>query len=173
VTLKKLAPGARIPGPKGDKGDKGDPGQAGVAAPGYVAQMVSQSSATPTTTSAQSFQDLPGATENVVVPTGETARLYVWFGAESACYGGTGFCSVRITVDGNELLPVEGSTAHFDSTDAGDETINSEEAHAIVRLSDTLNAGTHTVRVERRTSQVATTLRLDDWALVISRTKVS
>lgn len=170
VTLKKLAPGARIKGPKGDKGD---PGPTGVAAPGYVAQVTSQNSATPTTTTAQTFQELPGSTENIVVPTGETARLYVLFSAESTCYGGTGNCSVRVTVDGNEIAPVEGATAYFDSTDAGDEGTNSPEAHAIVRITETLTAGTHAVKVERRTTQAATTLRLDDWSLVVFRTKVS
>jgi hypothetical protein len=160
-------------GPQGPAGPSGVQGPAGAAAPGYVAQVVSQSSATATTTTTQTFQELPGATENAVVPAGETARLYVMFSAESTCFGGTGSCSVRITVDGNELMPVEGATAFFDSTDAGDEGTNSPEAHAIVRLSETLSAGTHTVKVERRTTQVATTLRLDDWALVIFRTKLS
>ena len=160
-------------GPRGPAGPSGPAGPAGVAAAGYVAQVVSQNSATANTTTTQAFQELPGAVENVVVPTGETARLYVLFSAESTCYGGTGNCSVRITVDGNELQPVEGATAYFDSTDAGDEAINSPESHAIIRLSDTLNAGTHPVRVERRTTQAATTLRLDDWSLVIFRTKVS
>ena len=160
-------------GAKGAKGDKGDPGAAGVAAPGYVAQVTSQSSATATTTAAQAFQELPGATENIVVPTGETARLYVLFSAESTCYGGTGSCSLRITVDGNEISPVEGATAYFDSTDAGDEGTNSPESHSVVRMTDNLSAGTHVVKVERRTTQAATTLRLDDWALVIFRTKLS
>jgi hypothetical protein len=160
-------------GPAGPSGPSGPQGPAGVGAPGYVAQVVSQSSATATTTATQTFQELPGSTQNVVVPAGETARLYVMFSAESTCYGGTGFCSVRITVDGNELLPVEGATAYFDSTDAGDELINSPESHAIVRLTDNLSAGTHVVKVERRTTQAATSLRLDDWALVIFRTKLS
>lgn len=166
--------------PRGPRGQQGPPGQQGpqgpagqAAPPGYVAQVVSQNSATANTTATQTFQELAGASENVVVPAGETARLYVLFSAESTCYGGTGNCSVRITVDGNELMPVEGATAYFDSTDAGDEGTSSPEAHAIVRLSDTLSAGTHVVKVERRTTQAATTLRLDDWALVIFRTKVS
>lgn len=161
-------------GPRGVQGPAGPAGPAGQAAPpGYVAQVTSQNSATANTTTTQTFQELPGSSENVVVPTGETARLYVLFSAESTCYGGTGNCSVRITVDGSELMPVEGATAYFDSTDVGDEGTNSPEAHAIVRISDTLTAGTHAVRVERRTTQAATTLRLDDWSLVIFRTKVS
>jgi hypothetical protein len=161
------------PGAQGQTGPSGPAGAAGGAPPGYVAQVVSQSSATATTTTSQTFAELPGATQNVVVPAGETARLYVVYSAESTCYGGTGNCSLRITVDGNELIPVEGATAYFDSTDAGDDTVNSPEAHAIVRLSDTLSAGTHAVKVERRTTQAATTLRLDDWVLVIFRAKLS
>lgn len=159
-----------LPGPSGPSGPAGP---AGAATPGYVAQVTSQNSVGATTTTSQSFQDLPGATENVIVPPGETARLYVLFSAESACYGGTGYCSVRILVDGNEIQPAGGTDFRFDSTDVGDEGSSSWEAHAMVRNSDTLSAGAHAVKVQYRTNAVATTLRLDDWSLVIFRTKVS
>ena len=109
------------------------------------------------------------------MPAGETARIYVIFSAESACYGGGAdrYCGARIIVDGNELNPAVGNDFAFDSTDAGDEGTKSWESHAIARSSETLSAGNHTVKVQIRTTNAATTLRLDDWALVIFRTKLS
>ncbi len=162
-------------GSQGIQGPSGPSGPAGVASPGYVAQVISQTSTTLSTTNSTSFVDLAGSTETVTVPTGETARIYAWFSAESACYGGVGsqFCGVRITVDGNELAPASNTDFAFDSSDATDETVASWESHAIVRVSDTLSAGSHTVKVQSRTSSAATTLWLDDWALVIQRTKLS
>ena len=87
--------------------------------------------------------------------------------------GGTNdFCGVRITVDGNELNPAVGTDFAFDSTDDGDEGTSSWESHAIARSSETLAAGNHPVQVQFRATTGAT-LRLDDWALVIHRTKLS
>ena len=97
----------------------------------------------------------------------KTSRLYVWFSAESLCSGGAGFCAVRITVDGNEMAPAAGSDFLWDSL--GD----SYEAHSIVRVTDTLAAGNHTIVVQNRTTSGLTTLRLDDWAVVIQRTRLS
>jgi hypothetical protein len=158
------------PGPAGPAGPQGPPG---VAAPGYVAQVVSQTSTTVSRTSSATFVDLPGAAQALTVPTGETARLYIWFTAESACSGGTGSCRVRIVVDGNQALPASGSDFNFDSTNDGRETPSSWEGHAMARLTDTLPAGTHTVRVQFSTSSASTAFWLDDWALIIERTKES
>jgi hypothetical protein len=36
-----------------------------------------------------------------------------------------------------------------------------------------LSAGNHTFKVQIRTNNAATTLRLDDWALIVYRTKLS
>jgi hypothetical protein len=128
------------------------------------------------TTTSTSFVDLAGSSETIVVPTGETARIYAVFTAESACYGGGAnqrFCGVRILVDGNELNPNVGNDFAFDSTNNGGETSSSYESHAIARSSETLAAGNHTVKVQIRTTNAATTLRIDDWALVLYRTKLS
>jgi hypothetical protein len=161
------------PGPAGPAGPTGPVGPAGVAAPGYVAQVVSQTSASSSSTNSQTFTDLSGSSQTITVPTGETARLYVTFSAESACSGGTGFCGVRVTVDGNEISPVAGNDFAFDSTDNGTETSSSWESHSMTRVTDTLAAGNHTIVVQMRTTQAATTLRLDDWAVVVQRTRVS
>jgi hypothetical protein len=141
-----------------------------------VAQVSSQTSTSAASTTSTSFVDLAGSSETIAVPAGETARIYVVFSAESSCSGGGAnqrFCGVRIVVDGNELNPAAGNDFAFDSTDVGDEGTASWESHAIVRSSETLSAGSHTVKVQIRTTNAATTLRLDDWALVIYRTKLS
>jgi hypothetical protein len=134
-----------------------------------VAQVASDTSASPVTSNDTSFTDLPGADETITVPTGETARLYVWFTAESRCTGASGtWCSVRVTVDGNEIEPAAGSDFAFDSA-----STDLYESHAIVRVSGTLTAGSHSVKVQGRTTSASTTLRLDDWAMVVQRVRVS
>jgi hypothetical protein len=163
-------------GPQGPVGPSGPAGPAGAATPGYVAQVSSQSSGSAVTTTSTSYVDLAGSTENIVVPAGESARIYAVFSAESACYGGGAsgrFCGVRILVDGNELNPAVGNDFAFDSTDLGDEGTSSWESHAIARSSETLAAGNHQIKVQIRTTNAATTFRVDDWSLVIFRTKVS
>ena len=161
-------------GPQGPQGPQGLAGAPGVAPPGYVAQVVSQSSNASSSTTSTSYVDLPSSTQSVTVPAGQTARLYVFFTAESACYGAASsqFCGVRVTVDGNELQPVSGSVA-FDSNEGGTATLNYKASHAVARISDTLAAGSHTVKVQYRTSSGSTTLRLDNWAAVIQVQRVS
>jgi hypothetical protein len=161
-------------GPQGPQGPAGPAGPAGVASPGYIAQVASQTSNSATTTSSTSFVDLPNSTQTMTVPTGQTARLYVFFTAESACYGGAGsqFCNVRATVDGTELGPVS-SNFSFSSNEGGTATTNYRESGAVARVSGTLNAGDHTVKIQYRTSAGATTFRLDNWALVIQSQRLS
>jgi len=162
-------------GPVGASGPSGPQGPAGIAAPGYVSTVTSQTGGTAVTTNSTSFVDLAGSSETFNVPTGETARIYALFSAESACYGaGAGrFCGARIVVDGNELNPAVGGDFAFDSTDNGDETAQSFESHSIARASETLSSGNHTIKVQIRTNNAGNTLRIDDWALVIFRTKLS
>jgi hypothetical protein len=154
-------------GPPGPQGPQGPQGPAGVASPGYVAQVASDTSTSSITTNATSYGDLPGADETITVPTGETGKLYVWFSAESNCTGGAGYCSARITVDGNEIEPSAGSDFAFDSL--GD----SSESHSMVRVSGTLAAGSHTVKVQGGTTSALTTFKIDDWAMVIERVRLS
>jgi hypothetical protein len=169
-----LPRGAR--GPQGPPGPTGPTGPAGAAAPGFVSAVSSQTGGTAATTTSTSYVDLAGSSETFNVPAGETARIYAMFTAESVCSGGgasSRYCGVRIVVDGNELNPAVGNDFAFDSTDVGDEGTASWESHAIVRSSETLSAGNHTVKVQIRTTNAATTLRVDDWALVVFRTKLS
>jgi hypothetical protein len=162
-------------GPQGPAGPSGPQGPAGVAAPGYVASVSSQTGGTAVSTTSTAFVDLAGSSQSFTVPTGETARIYAIFSAESACYGGglDRFCGARIVVDGNELNPAVGANFAFDSSDDGDEGSSSQESHAIARSSEDLSAGNHTVKVQIRSSNAATTFAVDDWALVIYRTKLS
>jgi hypothetical protein len=165
-------------GPQGPAGPSGPQGPAGVAAPGYVAAVSSQTSGTATSTNSTSYVDLAGSSETFNVPAGETARIYAIFSAESVCSGGGAgppqrYCGARILVDGNELNPAVGNDYAFDSTDNGDEGTLSFESHAIARSSETLSAGNHTVKVQIRTNVAATTFRVDDWALIVYRTKLS
>ena len=57
------------------------------------------------------------------------------FTAESACFGGSGWCSARILVDGVEADPVAGTDFAFDSTDSNRETSSSWESHSMERAS--------------------------------------
>ena len=155
-----------VQGVQGIQGPQGPTGPAGVASPGYVAQVASDTSTSTTSTGSASFVDLTGAEETITVPTGETARLYVWFTAESACTGGT-WCSVRITVDGTEIEPAAGTNYAFDSVGA-----DLWDGHALVRVSGTLTAGSHVVKVQGAVVGGGT-LSLDDWALVVQRVKLT
>lgn len=166
-------PGQLPRGPVGPPGPAGPAGPPGVPAPGYVAQVASQSSATAANTSSTSFVDLPRAAQTIAVPTGETARLYIWFTGESACSGGDGSCRVRILVDNNQALPASGSDFNLDSTNDGKETPSSWEGHAVARITDAIGAGTHSVRVQFSTSSAATSFWLDDWTLIVERVKAS
>lgn len=170
--LPRGAPGPQ--GPQGPAGPAGAAGPAGVATPGYIAQVVSATGTAATTTSSTSYQDLPNATQTVTVPTGQTAKLIVYFSAETACYSGVGAqgCLVRATVDGTELAPTT-TTPVFDSNENGTATSNYRAAHSIARVSATLNAGAHTVKIQGRTTSTLTTLRLEAWTVVIDVQRVT
>lgn len=130
-----------------------------------VAQLSSwslTSSSNPTTTTSASFTPLSGASMPVVIQAGHTGLIVSTFSAESACYGGSSHCSVRILVDGVEAFPAQGTDFAFDSSDGGTETSASSEGHAMTRSTGTLVAGTYTVSVEIA-ALGGTTLTVDDW----------
>jgi hypothetical protein len=156
------------PGQTGPPGQNGAPGPPGVAPPGYIAQVVSQTSTDPTTTNSTSFVALPGSTQSVTVPPGQTAVLYMTFSAESQCTDGS-YCSVRIVVDGTEASPADGLNYAFDDTDATERY----EGHSLSRVSGTLAAGTHNIEVQYAVDTGATNFRLDDWALIVYVKKAS
>jgi hypothetical protein len=84
------------------------------------------------------------------------------FTAESSCSGaGTGWCSVRILIDGVEAEPVSGTDFAFD--DAGAST--AFESHSVERVRSVTTSGTHTVTVQAASVLTALSFRLDDWTL--------
>jgi hypothetical protein len=150
-------------GPPGPPGPPGAPGQAGTGA--TLAFKVITSPDVLSLTS-NTFADVAGATTTIDVPSGASATLLARFTAESACYGGGGYCSVRILVDGNEAAPAAGTDFAFDSSDNNTETVESYESHTVERSIAGAGAGSHTVTVQVRVSNLMT-LRLDDWSLSI------
>jgi len=151
------------PGPKGDKGDQGPPGPPGAA--GATAVTVG---ANAQVSSSTSFVDLPGSSTAISVPGPGNARILARFSAESACFGGSGWCSVRILVDGVEMAPVVGSDFAFDSTNAGADGAASWESHSMDR-SGVVGPGNHTVVVQWAMVGTGISLRLDDWSLTIEQ----
>jgi hypothetical protein len=87
------------------------------------------------------------------------------FSAESACYAGVGWCSVRILIDGIESDPASGTDFAFDSTDLGHETFGSWESHSMQRTRAVAFTGTHAVVVQIVHVGAGVTSRLDDWTL--------
>jgi hypothetical protein len=126
--------------------------------------------ATAQLTSSTSFVDLPGSSTAISVPGPGNARILARFSAESACFGGVGWCSVRILVDGVEMDPVVGTDFAFDSTNGGADTATSWESHSMDR-SRIVGPGNHTVVVQRAVVEGSTTntFRLDDWSLTIEQ----
>jgi hypothetical protein len=169
-----------LPGPAGPGGPAGPPGPAGpagasgVATPGYVAEVLTVTGTKDDQTSSTSFTAIDAAKLNVTVPNNETDKLLVSFNAESACFGGSPgeHCLVRITVDDNEIAPVQDKDSSFDSTTSTSDA-NTQAQHGIVRISPTLSAGAHTVRVEVATTNSSTKFRFDDWTLAAQRIRVT
>ena len=126
---------------------------------------------TDATTNSTTFVSVPGASAPIVVPPGQTATVVAVFTAESLCTGASGWCSVRILVDGVEASPAVGSTFAFDSNDDGTVTTASWESHSITRFATGIGAGTHTVTVERWVSAASVNFRLDDFTLVVQAMK--
>jgi hypothetical protein len=171
--------GARGPaGPAGAAGPAGPAGPAGVVSPGYVAEVLTQTSADPTEVSSTTFAALGTSSLNVNIPTDEKDKLLVFFNAESACYGGTAGerCLVRIMVDNDEIDPHANTDSYFDNNGATSTSLHqssTQSQHGIVRISPTLSAGAHTVRIEVATTSAGTKLRLDDWTLAVQRIRVA
>jgi hypothetical protein len=141
---------------------------------GSIERVAVARETTATTSSSTSFVDIPGASVAVFVPSGTSRLFLARYSAESACSGGTGYCSVRIVARNSstgaitELQPASGSDFAFDSTDAGRETASSWESHSMDR-SNRLGAGSYTIRAQRAVTSASTTFRLDDWSLTVEQ----
>src|SRR5262245_28175797 len=122
------------------------------------------------------FADLPGATVTMDVPPGATRVFLATFSAESVCYGAAaGWCSARILIGGVEGAPAAGADFSFDSNDAGTANSSSWEARSMQRYRRITNTGSVPLAVpivvQRTTTNVGVTLRVDDWALSVLRTQ--
>jgi hypothetical protein len=91
---------------------------------------------------------------------GQSQLIDVTYTAESACSGSSGWCSVRVLVDGVEADPVVGTDFAFNEAEGP----ASWESHSVERVRAVSFTGFHSVVVQ--TAQVGgTTHRLDDWTL--------
>lgn len=123
------------------------------------------------TTTSTTFANLPGAATNFSVPAGKQLLVLARFSGESSCYGGAGWCSVRILI-GSEAAPAVGVNFAFDSNDGGTESSGSWEGHSMDRTQGPLGPGTYNVQVQWRVVKTcsgcaATTFALDDWSLTV------
>jgi hypothetical protein len=123
-----------------------------------------------TTTNSTTYVDVPGTTVTMSVPSGQHALLLVRFSAESSCDGGTAgnWCTLRVLVDGNEAQPAAGSNYAFDTDPGASDDI--WEGHSMDR-SAVVGAGNHTIKVQWAVTDATTTFRLDDWSLIVERSK--
>jgi hypothetical protein len=103
----------------------------------------------------------------LTIYAGAGSMLLASFSAEVACYGGSGWCNVRILIDGAEAAPVVGTDFAFDSTDGGTETFGSWESHAMQRTRIAGSTITHTVTVQVAQVGTGVTARYDDWTLSV------
>jgi len=112
-------------------------------------------------TSAFTLGDL-GLSANVKIPAGHTGVIEITYSAESACYGGNGWCQVSLLVNGSAT---DAATFAFDSTNGGTETSTSWEGHSMTRVTGGLAAGTYVITAESSIGGGTATFRLDDMAL--------
>ncbi len=107
------------------------------------------------TTSSTTYVTLTSA--SVTIPSGQRGLMVAHFSGESLCGGTSGYCSLRILIDGTEMVPNSGTDFAFDSP--GD----SWESHAMERTWSGAAAGTHTFTLQRAVVGSASSFRLDDW----------
>jgi hypothetical protein len=132
-----------------------------------VAQSGVQSSVT-----ALTFTPLTGSTVTLEVPPGTSAYIVARYSAESVCWGASGYCRVRLTIDDNndgvfQVMRPDSADAVFDSSDANTVTSTNFESHALER-SWTMSRGcTCQVRVEVMRTINTLNFGLDDWTFVV------
>ena len=117
---------------------------------------------------------LPAAVVNIVIPAGQTRLLLATFSAESACFQNGGavpsWCPVRILFNGVPGAPNAGVDFAFDSNASGNAIATALESHSMQRYK-TFTAGEQplnvSVVVQRTTTDVNTSIWLDDWTLSV------
>ena len=119
------------------------------------------------TTSATTWVNLPTANFNMSVPTGQQKIFIAQFGAESLCTGASGYCNVRILMDGVEMNPSSGKDFAFDTITTGG--ADWWEAHQITRVAGPVPAGLHSFKVQVSTTDAVTQFRVDDWTFMVMK----
>lgn len=116
--------------------------------------------------SPRGFVDLNEATAQVTAERG--GILLVRFASESHCRGSkTGYCSVRVLVDGQESDPIDSSGTYYDSTGGG-----GRQSRAIERSVRDLDRGRHQVVVQWATfGDPETSFEMGAWHLTVESIK--
>ena len=127
------------------------------------------------TFSGTTYTDVPSMSTTISVPVGQTARLITRFSAETECttsVSTAGWCGVRILVDGVEADPATGTDFAFSSTNNGTAVADTWASNALERVSQVLAEGSHTVKVQWRTTDPTITIWLGELNLTIERVKL-
>jgi hypothetical protein len=104
-------------------------------------RMVALREQASTTTTSRVYQTL--ASTSISVPAGQRGLMVAHFAAESLCRGLAGYCSVRIRMDGTEMVPQSGTNFAFDSVGR-----DARESHAMERTISGVSEGIHIFAVE-------------------------
>jgi hypothetical protein len=119
--------------------------------------------------------NLPGATLKFTVPAKQTNLFTARYTGESVCVGPSGWCSVRILVNGLEAAPIVGTDFAFDSTDDGAASPGGWKSHAVDRSKVVTNNGaapiTVTLIVQFTVTDPTIDFRLDDWQFTVEQFK--
>jgi hypothetical protein len=105
-------------------------------------------------TTSTSFVTL--STASVTIPAG-TGLMVAHFSGEALCGGSSGWCSVRILIDGTEMVPQSGTDFAFAAVG------NNFNSSAVERTWQGAAAGAHTFTLQYAVTAGATSFRLDDW----------
>jgi hypothetical protein len=124
---------------------------------GAISRVSILTQSTPDTYSTTSWHTI--GTTSVSAP--RRAIILARFTAESSCYGGRGWCSVRILIDGVEAEPVAGIDFAFDDN----EGLVNWESHSVERSRRVTGSGSHSVAVQVAQPLSGVKHRLDDWSL--------
>jgi hypothetical protein len=129
-----------------------------------------------TFTNVNAWTDLPNATLKITVPPGQVAYIASRFTAESNCRatgaGASGYCSLRLLVNNQEMLPAAGTLYAFDTPDNGNSSPQnafSWEGHALERSSPKLGPGVYTVKVQYHIVGNALEQWIGDWHFTAER----
>jgi len=103
-------------------------------------------------------------TTQVIVPD-TTQTLLITFSAETLCGGQSGWCTVRILVDGFEAKPAVGTDFAFDSGN------DSYEVHTMQRVATVGGFNvSRQIKVQVAVQGTGMSFRVDDWTLSVVQT---